>query len=86
MLMQYNEKFNGKLNFYKLIPYLVDKGTPTLPSLLFTHRGNYKGRKQKEEVQMRAHVQQTGRGLQSHLAIEQDTTGPGQSPAQDVFF
>ena len=27
----------------------------------------------------------TGR-LYSHLASEQDTTGPGQSPAQDVFF
>ena len=24
--------------------------------------------------------------LYSHLASEQDTTGPGQSPAQDVFF
>ena len=24
--------------------------------------------------------------LHSHLANEQDTTGPGQSPAQDVFF
>ena len=23
--------------------------------------------------------------LYSHLASEQDTTGPGQSPAQDVF-
>ena len=25
-------------------------------------------------------------GLLSPLANEQDTTGPGQSPAQDVFF
>ena len=39
--------------------------------------------KQKEEERMRSIP--AGR-LYSHLASEQDTTGPGQSPAQDVFF
>ena len=34
---------------------------------------------------MREHAQYTGGGLHGHLAGEQDTTGPGQSPAQDLF-
>ena len=37
--------------------------------------------KQKEEERSAP----AGR-LHSHLVNEQDTTGPGQSPAQDVFF
>ena len=35
---------------------------------------------------MHKHAQYTGRGLYIPLAREQDTTGPDQSPAQDVFF
>ena len=31
-------------------------------------------------------MQHTKRGLHSHLAIEQGTSGPVQSPAQDIFF
>ena len=39
--------------------------------------------KQKEEERM---CSAPAERLYSHLANEQDTTGPGQSPAQDIFF
>ena len=42
--------------------------------------------KQKEEVRMHAQAQYTGREATQLPGDEQDTTGPGQSPAQDVFF
>ena len=45
------ENLISKLNFYKLIPYLVDRGSPSLPSPLFLALGN--GRQQKEEERMR---------------------------------
>ena len=35
---------------------------------------------------MRVHAQWGGGVLRGHLANGDDTTGPGQSPAQDVFF
>ena len=35
---------------------------------------------------MRVHAQWGGRVLRGHLANGYDTTGPGQSLAQDVFF
>ena len=34
------ENLISKLNFYKLIPYLVDRGIPTLPSLQQTFPGD----------------------------------------------
>ena len=30
-----------KLNFYKVIPYLVDQGIPTLPSPLIAKKGGH---------------------------------------------
>ena len=39
-----------KLNFYKVISYLVDQGIPTLPSPLIAQKGAFYGRQQKEEV------------------------------------
>ena len=51
--------------------------------LLNSKRSKTSRAKQKEEECMRSIP---AGGLYSHLASEQDTTGPGQSPAEDVFF
>ena len=47
---------------------------------------NFFRAKQKEEVLMHTHAQDTGREAIQPPANEQDSTSPGQSPAQDFFF
>ena len=81
------ENLISKLNFYKLISYLVDRGIPTLPSPQQTFPGD-SNRVQTKGGSTHARapcIAPAGR-LYSHLASKQDTTGPGQSPARGRFF
>ena len=64
------ENLINKLNFYKLIPYLVAKGIPTLPFPQFKAQSrDIIGSYYKEEACTAEELRAT-----HHLANEQDTT------------
>ena len=63
----------------------MDRGIPTLPAPLILAR-DFQGRLQKEEERMRDACAVHRQGGYTATWRVNDATGPGQSPAQDVFF